>query len=521
MARLVRHKTLSARKPSRVIVGKQIIEIITSGMYSNPLMVLREYVQNAVDAIDVAAEQGLMSVADGRIDVDLDGRTRTIRVSDNGTGVSVSAAEEVLCSLGHSTKPTGRNRGFRGIGRLGGLGYCDQLVFETRQADQRNVAVVTWDCQKLRQILSGAAHRRSVSNAVRQVVELQTRRGQPGELGHFFRATMHNVHQFHKDELMSIPAAGTYLAQVAPVGFDASRFPYAAKVDSHLSGLDGYRAYEVYLNGKKILRPHEEIFPVSGAQCDQVNDVELFDIPGPDGHTIGKGWYACTGYRASIPPSVGMRGIRMRQGNIEVGDEYSLAEAFTERRFATWHIGEVHLNYTLKVNARRDGFEQSPECESFLEQANRLGRHLSNLCRISSKKRSARMAQERHLRQVEELLGKSVLVDEAHFADVQGLMEAAIGELDNATFSKDGHPTSFYRRLADVKMAFRRFVSNPPYLKAVLDGRSLRHLGRKELLEAVARRIVTEHRPEKSPEQLVADVMSGYLRPSVRHENEQ
>ncbi len=516
MARLVRQKTLSTHKPSRVIVGKQIIEIVTSGMYSNPLMVLREYVQNAVDAIDVATEQGLMLVGDGRINVDLDGRTRTIRVSDNGTGVSVSAVEEVLCSLGHSTKPTGRNRGFRGIGRLGGLGYCDQLVFETRKAGQKKVAVVTWDCQKLRQILSGATYRQSVSNAVRQVTKLQTRRGQPGEPAQFFRVTMHNVHKFHKDELMSIPAVGTYLAQVAPVGFDPDRFPYAEKVDSHLSGLDGYRAYDVCLNGKKVFRPHEKTFPISGAQCDQVNDVELFDIPGPDGHTIGKGWYACTNYRASVPPRVGMRGIRMRQGNIEVGDEYSLADAFTERRFATWHIGEVHLNYALKVNARRDGFEQSPECESFLEHTNRLGRHLSNLCRISSKERSARITQERRLRQVEELLGKSILVDEGHFADVQELALAVIEELDDTTFSKDGHPASFYRRLAKVKRAFQRFISNPPYLKAVLDGRSLRHLGRKELLEAVAQQIISQHTPEKSAEQLVADVISGYLRPSAR-----
>ena len=39
-----------------VRVGKQVIDILTTGMYSNPLMALREYVQNAVDAIDDAVE---------------------------------------------------------------------------------------------------------------------------------------------------------------------------------------------------------------------------------------------------------------------------------------------------------------------------------------------------------------------------------------------------------------------------------------------------------------------------------
>ena len=33
-------------------VGRQILDIITSGMYNNPLMVIREYIQNAADSID-------------------------------------------------------------------------------------------------------------------------------------------------------------------------------------------------------------------------------------------------------------------------------------------------------------------------------------------------------------------------------------------------------------------------------------------------------------------------------------
>jgi hypothetical protein len=508
---------MTRKKPSRVIVGKQIIEIITSGMYSDPLMVLREYVQNSVDAIDIAADQGLVSAHDGRIDVELDGRSRTLSISDNGTGVSISAAEEVLCSLGNSTKQTGSNRGFRGIGRLGGVGYCDRLVFETRQVGERNVAVVSWECQKLRKILRGATHQQSVANAVRQVAELHIRPEEAEDPPHFFRATMHNVHQFHKDELMSIPTIGDYLSRVGPVGFDPDGFPHASKVESHLAGLDGYRAYAVFLNGKKVFRPHKQGFHVSGKQCDQISDVELFYIPGPDGSIIGKGWYACTNYRASLPPSVGMRGIRLRQGNIEVGNEYALADSFSERRFATWHIGEVHLNYALKANARRDGFEQSPECEAFLEQANRLGRHLSNLCRVSSKERSARASLDRRLRQVEELLGQHrVLVDEDHFAQVQELASQVIGELEEATTPKPlPHQECFVERLAEVKKLYGRFIERPPYLKASLDGRAIKHLDRKSLLAEVARQIVAEHHPDKTPEQLVTDVMSRYLRPKA------
>jgi len=516
MAQVVRQEAMTTRKPSRVAVGQQLVEVITSGMYSDPLMVLREYVQNAVDAIDAAAESGLLSRAEGRIEIDLDGRTRTIAILDNGVGVGESAVTEVLCSLGHSTKSADRHRGFRGIGRLGGLGYCDELVFETRQAGRKRVTTVTWDCRRLRAVLRRDGDGRSASKAVRQVVTVATRRGRPGEPQHFFRVTMRDVHQFHRDELISIPVVRSYLAQVAPVAFDASRFPLAGKIESHLSGLDGYDTYDLRLNGKRVFRPHAETFAVSGTRSDRIGDVELFVVPGPHGDAIGRGWYACTGFRASIPPSVGMRGVRVRQGNIEVGDEYSLANSFSERRFAVWHIGEIHVSYALRANARRDRFEQSPACEAFLEHANRLGRHLSNLCRMSSKERSARAAEERHLRRVEELLSGSVLVDGDHFAMVRELAATTIEELHAAGASRDGHAPSFYRRLARARKDFRGFASAPPYLRAQLDGRSLRHLSKKDLLETVARRILALHAPDKSAEQLVSEVMSEYFRPASR-----
>ena len=37
----------------------------------------------------------------------------------------------VLTSIGNSKKTSEFDRGFRGIGRLAGLGYCDELLFST------------------------------------------------------------------------------------------------------------------------------------------------------------------------------------------------------------------------------------------------------------------------------------------------------------------------------------------------------------------------------------------------------
>ena len=114
-------------------VGAHVLESITAGMYDNPLMAYREYVQNSSDAIDQAIAEGRLEPDQGRIDIQIDGEKRCITIEDNGTGVSSQEAFDLLGDLGASPKDGTSERGFRGIGRLGGLGYCECIRFETRR----------------------------------------------------------------------------------------------------------------------------------------------------------------------------------------------------------------------------------------------------------------------------------------------------------------------------------------------------------------------------------------------------
>ena len=99
-------------------------------MYSDPLMVLREYVQNAADSIDLAVQIGDLSLKSARINITLDGSSRKLIIADNGVGIPQAQAVEVLYAVAASTKRQDTTRDFRGIGRLGGVGYCDVVKFE-------------------------------------------------------------------------------------------------------------------------------------------------------------------------------------------------------------------------------------------------------------------------------------------------------------------------------------------------------------------------------------------------------
>ena len=66
------------------VAGKFLLEILTKGMYSNPMHVYREYIQNSTDSIDRAIADGVLSGSDAAIHIQIDGAKRKITIRDNG-----------------------------------------------------------------------------------------------------------------------------------------------------------------------------------------------------------------------------------------------------------------------------------------------------------------------------------------------------------------------------------------------------------------------------------------------------
>jgi molecular chaperone HtpG len=487
----------------------QVIDSLTAGMYNNPLMVLREYVQNAADAIDEAILNHLLRPEDGRVCVTLDGRARTLEVEDNGVGVRADKVDAVLCGVGHSSKRPAERRGFRGIGRLGGVGYCDLVRFETRSSANEPVTVVEWDCRRLRRLLAEGLST-PAEDALDEAVTREVRRALPDDKEHFFRVTMENVHAFHADALMSVRAASSYLSRVAPVPFDGSEFPFADAVNEHLSQVDGYAAYPVFVNGARIYRPHKAAFLVSANQGDSIQALEFFDVHGRGGIGIGRGWYARTSFRSSIPRAVGMRGVRVYQGNVEVGDEHYLRDFFSESRFATWHIGQIHLGLAVKPNARRDGFEQSPDHEAFLEQARLLGRHLSQLCRRSSSDRSAEFRARALVSRIEALASCSIFVNDEHLRRTRADLEEIASQLQ-AMASNGRLPDELTQRL-DAALSADNCSKDAPRLADALDGRKLRGLGRKDLILRIAAALGDSDQDDAPCHQRLVDALRPYMK---------
>ena len=76
-----------------IIIGKHTLESLTSGMYADPFVVFREYVQNCVDSIDNAVSQGILKRGEEQITVRLSPLERRIVIRDNGLGIAWSEVQ--------------------------------------------------------------------------------------------------------------------------------------------------------------------------------------------------------------------------------------------------------------------------------------------------------------------------------------------------------------------------------------------------------------------------------------------
>ena|SRR5271157_1616982 len=500
----------------RPFVGHQLLNIITSGMYDDPLMVYREYVQNAVDSIDVAVHEGVLSEAQGTIAIQIDGDNRTICIEDNGAGLPYGLAAKVLLDLGCSPKDRTGQRGFRGIGRLGGLAYCDLLRFETRSSEDEDIAVVEWDRGRLDALFEEVKKKRGLIEVVKDITKVHKKKPTLTDRGHFFRVEMHNVRRFHSDKLMSVKTVRDYLSQVSPVPYDGTKFSHAEKVEEYFSDVAGYKNYRLTINGKSVVRPYTDEIQISSNVDDRIRDVKLFELPGVH-KPLARGWYAIMDYRGSLPPSVAMRGIRVRQGNIEVGNEFFLSPLYLERRFATWTIGEIQVwDHNIRPNARRDGFEQTPEYESFLEQMSALGRFLSHSCRRSSGQRSRTQALARRLEEIESALANlTFFIDKEHqlnlIATARERLEGVRPLIDS---SNDGQALT--KKYQELQLRVDSLEGTNCFFHEWVDGRSIRHADKVDIIGRILKSLYQEYGKCRSVEDLMQRVLKPFSKSAVK-----
>lgn len=375
-------------------IGKDVIESLTLAMYDDPKFIYREYIQNSADQIDIAFDNGMIESKDEcKIEIKTERIERKITISDNGTGVPSEKVLSVLKSIAQGVKDRTKHKGFRGIGRLGGLAYCDKLIFETSYPGENIKSILTWNAKELRQIINDRTKKEDASAVIDTITSLQTKYEESEQ--RYFKVILENV---TNDNLLNQEEIYDYLSMIAPVPYKKG-FYYQDKIYNKAKEYNQIiDEYNLYLNNNQVFKEYTtsiyEGEKHNKKRIDEIFDLEFFEIRNKSSHLLCWGWYSISKLKQQMPDVNIAKGIRLRKGNIQIGDENRLSELFVtnnvqDKRFSFYFFGEVHtLSPELIPNARRDYFLENNEFNEF-EKCIRLEfKNLKDYCYLSSNIRS-------------------------------------------------------------------------------------------------------------------------------------
>jgi len=344
-------------------IGKYVIDSLTRSMYEDSRCIYREYIQNAADQIDLAREQHLDDNDYYEIHVRIFRNQKKIEIEDTATGVSVSN-RETLKDVATSQKKRGKQKGFRGIGRLGGLGYCSTLTFETSYMGENVKTLMHWDAAKMNRIVDDEMDESEAGNVIDDCTSFEEQLEAVDS--HYFKVILENVTD---DRLLDVNNIRDYLSMVAPVDYPTQFGVFSSQIKRYIQCnnivLDVYNLYVGDEYGEEqIYKGYTtKIKDVRNGDYD-IKSIKIFDRKDSNGNLIYWGWYSISELRGQIPANNIAYGIRLRCKNIQVGDERTCRNFFLsegDKRFSQYFFGELHVETPdLMPDARRDYLR---ECE--------------------------------------------------------------------------------------------------------------------------------------------------------------
>ena len=437
-----------------VTVGPSILGLVTSGIYDDPLVIYREYIQNAVD------ELSRLDGVEGKVEITIDLRQKRVSICDNGPGLTYQECLDDLIPISQSKKCLGRDRGFRGVGRLSGLAFSESVTFLTRASAREPVTRVVWSRNGFAdQTYSIQATEQGLKNWVS--VETLDDFDCPE---HFFRVEIDGVSRHAAGMMLNREAVRGYIAEVCPVPL-AQDFPFSKNVQEIFPPQQSPYSLQITLGGEEqpIQRQYSAAIALAGNKEDHFHEFEEVRVPSIDGSgDAAVGWIAHSSYLGAIPKGNRIRGIRVRLGNIQIGDERVFDHLFEEERFNRWCVGEVHvLDTRIIPNGRRDYFERDPHLRNLENHLAPIFAQITEKCRAAS---SSRNKEKRLVSAIDDLENAYELAVSGCLTndDANAFVEQALQQIEKAREGMDslGIGEGAAERLSAVEEKLRNFHPN-------------------------------------------------------------
>jgi len=384
--------------PEEIVLQKEefaygfIIEVLTRGLYPNKFHVLREYIQNAYDAI-LTWRKKINDPAYGKISIKI--ASPSIVIYDDGTGMDWTKINQYRY-IGYSEKKTGEGVGFRGIGKLSGISVADKLIITTSPAGKPERYQLVFDANSMLTHMM-ALKQRGENMPLNELITKHTSLNTDYEdiEKHYTMVELYNIKTDSKP-LMDEEQITEYLGMNAPLAFDPG-FSYGKIIDKWLRKyVCDYDTVPLELDGKCVYKPF--LPDISGPQHDFVLADDSLELNITNREEPLAFYWFCEHASKGQFPEKSKRGLSYRVKNFTVGTNQlpriTLWRASPERAYYFW--GEIHIcDPEMIPSSDRENFEQNDARDRFYQEGTRISRKLNILAGESSAKRSSREFIER------------------------------------------------------------------------------------------------------------------------------
>ena len=357
-------------------IGDFLLNVLTVGLYNQPDLILREYIQNSHDAICAWPQQP----EQGRVDIQVD--WPNIHIFDNGPGMDQTELIRAMSNLGKSFKTMSVGSGFMGIGKLAGVSMASRVEIHS---SKYGIPEKNWVAFESAEMLTGIMERRirgehhSILETLNKHTKVNERPLPEDKDAHYTSVHLLDIHEDYKAKIENEDSFAKSIGLIAPVIQDPN-FEHAPKIEKNLRQVipEDYRPINIFINGRPIYRPY-----VKGLS--EPEDIMVLDDAD---NIIAYGW-ACLNteserYKRQIPDS-SLQGIALTQRGIAIGsrtlaEEMGLYSSTGNPIYFRWYCGELYIvDPKIVVSADRTRIRQNKYTFDFIEKASKEFRRLAKL----------------------------------------------------------------------------------------------------------------------------------------------
>lgn len=380
-------------------MGLRLLETLTSALYEDPIILFREYVQNSVDAYNRARDDDPSKEFDGfYIDISINKVLKNITVTDNGYGIPADDFNVKMTSIGASDKGKfGDQIGFRGIGRLSGMPFCDKLVFTNKPAGSQKCFVFSWDGNRFHELLNSEEDH-DLETAIGIISELSEEKYEGNSDDHFFKVEILG----YKEEITELVDSKNFqyrLSMMLPLNYQPSFTSQNLIKETYQKemgeSLDKY-SFAVKYNGDYLFKPYTESHVLeSGIYFWPL--IRKSTAKGVPGEKMGILWFTFN-RKVTANPADEPYGVLVRSKNMLMGNNNALANAIEKSKedyITTFRelsqtlqgvYGEMLINSpSLNDNARRDWFKIDTASIELRDIISNFMKHLYEYRKTASK----------------------------------------------------------------------------------------------------------------------------------------